>query len=47
VELQDHLNRDDAEQTLRLAIDWGRYVELFTYDDRTRMLGLENMDAGS
>jgi NitT/TauT family transport system ATP-binding protein len=40
-ELQDHLPRSEAEMTLRVAIDWGRYAELFTYDDRRRMFGLE------
>nr|WP_244106530.1 nitrate/sulfonate/bicarbonate ABC transporter ATP-binding protein [Paraburkholderia phenazinium] len=39
LELQDHLNGKDAENTLRTAIDWGRYAELFTYDDRTRTFG--------
>ncbi|WP_436228741.1 ABC transporter ATP-binding protein [Caballeronia sp. LjRoot29] len=39
LELQDHLNRNEAENTLRTAIDWGRYAELFTYDDRTRTFG--------
>jgi NitT/TauT family transport system ATP-binding protein len=36
LELQDHLNLDDAETTLRTAIAWGRYAELYSYDDRTR-----------
>ena len=44
LELQDHLNKDDAEKTLRVAIDWGRYAELFSYDDLTRMFGLERME---
>lgn len=35
-ELEDHLSRGDAEKTLRAIIDWGRYAELFTYDDRGR-----------
>jgi NitT/TauT family transport system ATP-binding protein len=39
-ELQDHLNRRDAERTLRAAIGWGRYAELFTYHDGTRTFGL-------
>jgi len=39
LELQDHLNRNEAEKTLRTAIDWGRYAELFSYDDRTRTFG--------
>jgi len=42
LELQDHLHRNDAEKTLRTAIDWGRYAELFTYDDRTRTFGRDD-----
>jgi NitT/TauT family transport system ATP-binding protein len=41
LELQDHLNSDDTERTLRAAIGWGRYAELFTYDDQTRTFGLD------
>ena len=26
-----------AEQTLRSAITWGRYAELFAYDEETRL----------
>jgi len=40
-ELQDHLPPPEAERTLRVAIDWGRYAELFTYDDRMRTFGLK------
>lgn len=36
-ELEDHLNPSDTETTLRAIIGWGRYAELFTYDDETRM----------
>jgi len=36
LELQDHLHPVEAERSLRIAIDWGRYAELFTYDDETR-----------
>jgi len=39
-ELQDHLNPSDADNTLRTVIDWGRYAELFDYDDQTRTFGL-------
>jgi len=35
-ELEDHLNRHDAEQTLRTVTAWGRYAELFGYDDKRR-----------
>jgi len=36
VELEDHLNRHDAERTLRAATAWGRYAELYRYDDKRR-----------
>ena len=36
VELEDHLMRHDAEQTLRAVTAWGRYAELFAYDDKTK-----------
>jgi NitT/TauT family transport system ATP-binding protein len=44
-ELEDHLNASDAEKTLRTAIGWGRYAELFVYDDETQMLSV-NGSAG-
>jgi len=37
VELQDHLAHRDARRTLRVATAWGRYAELFAYDDKTGM----------
>jgi NitT/TauT family transport system ATP-binding protein len=36
VELEDHMNRHDAERTLRAVTAWGRYAELFGYNDKTR-----------
>jgi len=38
IELEDHLTRHDAKSTLRAATAWGRYAELFAYDDKTGML---------
>jgi len=38
IELEDHLTRRDAKNTLRVATAWGRYAELFAYDDKTGML---------
>jgi len=35
IELEDHLTRRDANKTLRVATTWGRYAELFAYDDKT------------
>jgi NitT/TauT family transport system ATP-binding protein len=39
LELQDHLTEPDAASTLQTVIGWGRYAELFTYDDVTRRFG--------
>jgi len=36
------MSEELAEQTLRSAITWGRYAELFTYDEETRQFSLEN-----
>jgi NitT/TauT family transport system ATP-binding protein len=40
LELQDHLNSTDSESTLLTAIGWGRYAELFSYDDASRSFSL-------
>jgi NitT/TauT family transport system ATP-binding protein len=37
IELEDHLTHRDAESTLRAATAWGRYAELFAYDDKARV----------
>jgi NitT/TauT family transport system ATP-binding protein len=39
-ELEDHLNEADADRTLRVVIGWGRYAEIFTYDDASRSFEL-------
>ncbi|MBY4868544.1 AAA-associated domain-containing protein [Burkholderia anthina] len=39
LELEDHLNPQDAADTLRTVIDWSRASGLYTYDDATRMFG--------
>src|SRR3546814_10351959 len=41
-ELEDHMTPDAAEQTLRAVISWGRYAEVFAYDDHTATFSLEN-----
>ena len=35
-----HLNSADTGKTLRTAIGWGRYAELFSYDDQARTFAL-------
>lgn len=41
-QLEDFMSEEAAEQTLRSAITWGRYAELFAYDEETRQFSLEN-----
>ncbi len=41
-ELEDHMSSEDAEQTLRAVIAWGRYAEVFAYDDDSQTFSLEN-----
>jgi NitT/TauT family transport system ATP-binding protein len=41
-ELEDYMSEDYAEETLRTAINWGRYAEQFAYDEETERLSLEN-----
>jgi NitT/TauT family transport system ATP-binding protein len=41
-ELEDHMSPEAAEQTLRAVISWGRYAEIFAYDDNTKTFSLEN-----
>ena len=36
------MRADLAERTLRAAISWGRYAELFSYSDQEEMFSLEN-----
>ncbi len=41
-ELEDHMSEDQADQTLRAAINLGRYGELFAYDEDSQTLSYEN-----
>jgi NitT/TauT family transport system ATP-binding protein len=41
-ELEDHMSDDYAEHTLRVVIAWGRYGEIFAYDDQHEVFSLEN-----
>jgi NitT/TauT family transport system ATP-binding protein len=41
-ELEDYMSEDYAERTLRSAINWGRYGELFAYDETAQAFSLEN-----
>jgi NitT/TauT family transport system ATP-binding protein len=41
-ELEDHMSPDYAESTLRTVIGWGRYAELFSYDEEAEQFSLED-----
>jgi len=45
LELEDHLPEREADATLRAAIGWGRYAELYAYDDSTQMFRLDHAAA--
>jgi NitT/TauT family transport system ATP-binding protein len=41
-ELEDYMNDEAAEQTLRAIVSWARYAEAFAYDDEHAVFNLEN-----
>lgn len=41
-ELEDYMDTEAAEQTLRAIIDWGRFAEAYTYNDEKTKFSLEN-----
>ena len=42
-ELEDHLSDDAAEETIDAIIRWGRYAEIFSYDDKREIFSLEDI----
>jgi NitT/TauT family transport system ATP-binding protein len=43
-ELEDHMSPEYAEETLRTVIAWGRYAEVFEYDEEAQQFSLEDED---
>ena len=43
-ELEDHMSPDYAEETLDAVIAWGRYAELFSFDEEAQQFGLEDIE---
>jgi NitT/TauT family transport system ATP-binding protein len=41
-EMEDFMSPEFAQDTLRAVISWGRYAEIFAYDDQTEQFSLEN-----
>jgi NitT/TauT family transport system ATP-binding protein len=44
-ELEDFLSDGAAEETLDTVIDWGRYAEIFSYNDQTEIFSLEDVES--
>ncbi|OZB55347.1 MAG: hypothetical protein B7X42_00615, partial [Thiomonas sp. 14-66-4] len=44
-ELEDHFSEEEAEHVLDTAIDWGRYAEIYAYDDNADVFSLDNPGA--
>lgn len=40
--LEDHLSESEAREVMTAVTSWGRYAELFSYDDNTEVFSLEN-----
>jgi NitT/TauT family transport system ATP-binding protein len=43
-ELEDHMSAEYAEETLRTVIAWGRFAELYEYDEEAQQFSLEEED---
>jgi NitT/TauT family transport system ATP-binding protein len=41
-ELEDYMSEDHAGETLKTTVSWGRYAELFAYDEQSETFSLEN-----
>ena len=44
-ELEDHMSPDYADDTLHAVIGWGRYAELYHYDEDADQFFLEEEEA--
>ena len=43
-ELEDHMSPDYAEETLRAIIGWGRYAELYSFDEEAQQFSLDDIE---
>jgi NitT/TauT family transport system ATP-binding protein len=44
-ELEDYMSEEYADETLKTIVSWGRYAELFAYDEQSETFSLENPGA--
>jgi NitT/TauT family transport system ATP-binding protein len=43
-ELEDQMSPEYAEETLRAAISWGRFAELYSFDEEAQQFSLEDIE---
>ncbi len=43
-ELEDHMSPEYADDTLRTVIGWGRYAEIFSYDEEAEQFNLDDIE---
>jgi NitT/TauT family transport system ATP-binding protein len=41
-ELEDYMSEEYADETLKTIVSWGRYAELFAYNEQAELFSLEN-----
>ena len=41
-ELEDYMSEEYADETMKTIVSWGRYAELFAYDEQSELFSLEN-----
>jgi NitT/TauT family transport system ATP-binding protein len=41
-ELEDYMSENYADETLKTIVSWGRYAELFAYNEQAELFSLEN-----
>ncbi|HBF32464.1 nitrate/sulfonate/bicarbonate ABC transporter ATP-binding protein [Rhizobium sp.] len=41
-ELEDYMQEEQADETLKTVVSWARYAELFAYDEKSETFSLEN-----
>ncbi len=44
-QLEDHMTEEEADEALTAVTSWGRYAELFAYNDNSEIFSLENPTA--
>lgn len=41
-ELEDYMSEEYAQETIDTVVSWGRYAELFSYDEQTELFSFDN-----